>query len=531
MDRVLKFMVAAIRGFSRLTPSRQIAFVAVLVLSFGAMGALYHFMNKADYVVLYSDLTAEDANTIALKLNEQNVPHRIPFSGDRVLVPADMLSQVRIEMASSNLPLGGGAGFELFDEKTFGVTEFVQKLNYQRALQGELARTINGLDEITGSRVHIVLPEKSIFAETQQKPSASVALRIKQGRRLQSSQVDGIVNLVARSVEGLSPDDVMVVDSSGIILSSQQPRSDLALMTSSQLDYQRSVERELSSRVQSMLERVVGDGKAIATVSARLDFRKVQKTEEFFDPEEPVVRSSHRKVERASSSERGGESTVDRSDGTARADTGTRTERTDEVLHYELSRTVSTSVRPLGEIEKLSVAVLVDGSYGKSDTGEEIYQPRSRQELDQMDDLVKKAVGFDQRRGDQVVITNIAFQRSDLAGETFFEERSWLDRIQALMPVFKALLMLGALLMVVLFVLRPISRVVVAAGQGTGVRQALTGPEGVSITEIERQRGQAASALNMDRLDVDESSDVVIVKNMARQDTGTFTELIRNWLK
>lgn len=531
MDKVLKFIVTAIRGFSRLTPSRQIAFLSVLVLSAGAMGVLYHFINKTDYVVLYSDLTTEDANTIALKLREKNVPHKVSFSGDRVLVPADRLSQLRIEMASSNLTMGGGAGFELFDEKTFGVTEFVQKLNYQRALQGELARTINGLDEIVGSRVHIVLPEKSIFAETRQKPSASVALRIKPGRRLQSSQVDGIVNLVARSVEGLSPEDVMVVDSSGIILSNQQPRSELALMTSSQLEYQRSVERELSARVQSMLERVVGAGNVIATVSARLDFQKIQKTEEFFDPEEPVIRSSHRKTERSTTGRRGEESTVAPSGQEARTDRLASTERTDEVIHYELSRTLSTSVRPLGEIEKLSVAVLVDGSYGLNDVGEEVYQPRSPQELTQMDDLVRKAVGFDQRRGDQVVITNIAFKRSDLTGDEFLDERSWLERAQALMPALKALIMLGALFAMVFFVLRPISRVVIAAGQGGDIRSALAGKAAVSIPDIERQREQVVSALGMEDLQMDESSEVAIVKSMARQDAGTFTELIRNWLK
>ncbi|MDD5475936.1 MAG: flagellar basal-body MS-ring/collar protein FliF [Syntrophales bacterium] len=531
MDRVIKFFVTGLRGFLRLTPSRQIAFVSVLVLSIGAMTAAFHFMNRIDYAVLYSDLASEDANTIALKLKEKNIPYRISYSGDRVLVPASRLSEARIDMASSDLTLGGGVGFELFDEKTFGVTEFVQKLNYQRALQGELARTISGLDEISGSRVHIVIPEKSIFAETRQNPSASVALRIKPGRSLNPSQVEGIVNLVARSVEGLNPDDVMVVDSSGVILSSKRPQSELAVMTSSQLEYQRSVERELSARVQSMLERVVGKGNVIATVSARLDFQKIQKTEEFFDPEEPVIRSSHRKTERSTSGRRGEESTVDPTGQEARAERLASTERTDEVIHYELGRTVSTSVRPLGDIEQLSVAVLVDGRYGQNEAGEEVYQPRTSQELVQMDDLVKKAVGFDQRRGDQVVITNIAFKRADLAGEEIPLERSWKDIIQAFMPVFKALLLLGALLAVVLLVLRPISRVIVAAGRETEFQHALPGSTAASIPELERQRERAVSALNMDNLNMDESDEVAMIKEMARRDSGTFTELIRNWLK
>ncbi|OPL15465.1 MAG: hypothetical protein AVO39_07935 [delta proteobacterium MLS_D] len=532
MDGLVRFITEFAKGFGRLTPSRQIAFVSVMILSVATIFIIFHFMNRTDYVVLYSDLSPEETGAVTLKLKEKNVPYQVSLSGGRVMVPSDQLSELRIEMASSGLPLRGGTGFEIFDEKNFGVTEFVQKLNYQRALQGELARTISGLDEIAGSRVHIVLPEKSVFSETSRNPTASVALRMKQGQRLQPSQVDGIVKLVAGSVEGLNPEDVMVVDNSGVILSSAGPQSEFALMTGSQLEYRKSIEHDLTERVQSMIERVVGEGKAIVTVSAVLDFEEFQKTEEYFDPDEPVVRSVQRKTERSANPLSAKESTVEPTGEKENSKTVVNREQNDEVIHYEVSKTVSTSVKPLGEIENLSVAVVVDGSYRVGESGEEVYEPRSAQELAQLDDLVKKAVGFDERRGDQVTVSNIPFKQADLGEEDFVVENSWKETLQAVMPVLKAVLMLAALLAVIFLVLRPMSRVIVAAGRGgRGALPALTGTERASISDVERHRERAASALDMSEMNIDESNEISMVKNMARQDTGTFTELLRGWLK
>lgn len=534
MEGFLKFIREVARGFSRLTPGRQVAFLVVVVLSIAAIVVLLRFLGQTNYVVLYSDLSPEDSGAIIINLQEKNVPYKVSLSGDRIMVPSDRVSELRIELAASGLPLSGGAGFEIFDEKNFGVTEFVQKLNYQRALQGELARTISGLDEIASSRVHIVLPEKSIFAETREKPTASVVLRMKPGRRLQSSQVDGIVNLVARAVEGLNPEDVMVVDSSGVILSTVVPRPEQGVLTGTQLEYQRAIENELSSRVQSMVERIAGKGRAIATASVRLDFTEMQKTEEVFDPDDPVVRSTQRKIERSTEPVSARESTVDPTDEETAGSPArvSSRERTDEIIHYELSHTVSTSVKPKGEIERISVAVLVDGKYEQNESGEEVFKPRSEEELAQLEDLIKKAVGFDQRRGDQVVITSIPFDRTEISDEEFVYSSTWKERIEYLMPLLKALFTLVALLAVIFFVLRPMTKAVIAAGRASRGGVALPGgitPE--SITDLQRQREQTATSLNMQAMKMDESEDVLLVKSMAKQDTGTFTELIRSWLK
>ena len=216
---------------------------------------------------------------IVTKLKEKKIPYQLSDSGNSILVPSDKVSELRLELASSGLPQGGGVGFEIFDSKTLGVTEFVQQLNYQRALQGELSRTINGLDEIQHSRVHIVIPKKSLFAEDQLKPTASVILKLKSGRSLRPAQIDGIVHLVASSVEGLNPSDVMVVDNTGKVLSKIQDDAKLGRLSNSQADYQRNFEKDLTGRVQSMLEKVVGEGKAVVRISADLDFRVVEQLE------------------------------------------------------------------------------------------------------------------------------------------------------------------------------------------------------------------------------------------------------------
>ena len=265
-------------GFDSLSPSRKIMVMAVALAAAASIGLMVYLTNQVDYKVLFSNLSAEDAGSIVAKLNEKKIPYKISSSGNAVSVPAEKVSELRLELAAAGLPQGSGVGFEIFDDnKTLGATEFEQQLNYRRALQGELARTINGLDEIQSSRVHIALPKDSLFSDQQKKPTASVTLRLKSGKTIRPAQIEGIVHLVASSIEGMNPEDVMVVDSRGTILSSSQNDSKLSKMTVQQADFQRNTEKELSGRIQSLLENVVGKGKAVVRVTAELDFRVTEK--------------------------------------------------------------------------------------------------------------------------------------------------------------------------------------------------------------------------------------------------------------
>nr|MDA3834380.1 flagellar basal-body MS-ring/collar protein FliF [Spirochaetales bacterium] len=423
-------------------------------------------------------------------------------------------------------PKGGCVGFEIFDNKNFGVTDFVQQLNYQRALQGELSRTISGLDEIQHSRVHVVIPQKSLFVEKQAKPTASVIIKTKTGCKLQASQIEGMASLVAGSVEGLSPEEVMIVDSGGNILSAVRSGSQLSRHTDSQIEFQRNVEKGLSNRIQSMVEKVVGQGNVVPRVSAALDFRIMEKTEESYDPEEPVVRSLHRRSEKSSAPVSGGESIAGSSSGRSAKPYGTDHEKTDETVNYEINRVVSKTVMPVGEVEKLSIAVLVDGVYNKNDKGVEEFQPRSKKEIESMEDLVKGSIGFDAKRGDQIVVTSIPFGKVEL--ETgFVEEGFWKSKLHLIAPFIKYFISLIALILVLFFVLRPLIKFIMSKDRIEDVSakrlQAAAGPVGLAGGEgVPVETGG----------EMDKSlRDVDAVRNLAGQDAKKFAELLRNWLK
>jgi len=226
MNPLSQFLSQIAKGFGALPPARKLTILVAAAVTLLSIGIVVFLTNQAEYRVLFSNLTSEDAGTIVAKLNEKKIPYKLSPAGDIISVPAEKVSEVRLELAASGLPKGGGVGFEIFDTKNLGVTEFVQQLNYQRALQGELSRTINSLDEIQSSRVHIVMPKKSLFAEDQKKPTASVILKLKSGRTLQEPQIQGIAHLVASSIEGLNPQDVMIVDGSGKVLSKITDQSD-----------------------------------------------------------------------------------------------------------------------------------------------------------------------------------------------------------------------------------------------------------------------------------------------------------------
>ncbi|HVO65599.1 MAG TPA: flagellar basal-body MS-ring/collar protein FliF [Syntrophales bacterium] len=531
MGSLIQFLTQIWKGFNALEPSKKLSILIIAAVTFIGVGVMVYWTNKPEYRVLFSNLGADDAANIAARLQEKKVPYQISPSGDSILVPSEKISEIRLELASSGLPQGGGVGFEIFDNKSLGATEFVQQLNYQRALQGELSRTINGLDEIQHSRVHLVIPKKSLFVEDQKKPTASVIVKLKAGRTLRPPQIDGIVHLVASSVEGMNPSDVMVVDNSGKVLSVIQDESKLARMSNSQVEFQRNIEKDLTNRVQSLLEKVVGEGKAIVRVSADLDFRITEKTEEKYDPEEPVVRSMQRQSQKSGSGAltAGGQSTIapvggKQPGGSTAAKQGPGSERLDEVVNYEINKVVSKTVMPVGDVKKLSVAVLLDGPYVKNDKGVEEFQPRSKKELTDLEELVKKAAGFDTKRGDQVVITNVPFNKGEFDAGTTGKE-SWPEKVTAFYPVIKYIVMLAALILLAIFVLQPIIKMILVKGKTTGftTRESLSAPAG----ELEG----TASPLAIGEKSTVALTETDLVRQMANADTRRFAELLRLWIR
>ena len=508
-----------LQGFINLPPARKITVIGVVVLTVLCLGGMVYYTNQVDYGVLFSNMNSEDAAAISAKLKEKKIPYQLSPDGRAISVPTDKVSELRLEMAASGLPHGGGIGFEIFDNKTtIGATEFEQQISYRRAMQGELARTINGLDEIQSSRVHIALPKDSIFVEQQRKATASVTVKLKAGKSLRPQQVDGIVHLVASSIEGLNAADVMVVDNKGNVLSKVPADPKMPGLSGTQAEYRKNVERDMTSRIQGMLENVVGKGKASVQVTADLDFRVTEKTEEIYDAENPAVRSSQKEIDKSSSKA-----------GDPKAASGAEKEKTDETINYEINKTVSRTIMPVGDIKKLSIAVLVDGAYVKDAKGVETYQERPKKELETLEEIVRKSAGFNPQRGDQVVVTSMPFQKGDA---TDMVSASWMDKLVPFLPVLKYLLIAGVAMMAFLFVIKPLLKNVAASSNPAAAAQpgALVN---VSVGETDAADmpgmlpGTNATALLQAPTDMTEAE---LLKHLADTDAKKFAEIVRNWL-
>lgn len=453
-----------IEPFMALSPGKRMLIAGVAFLSVAAFAVLILVANRTDYRPLFTNLNAEDAGEIVKKLKDAKTPYQITADGKGILVPADKVYEQRLTLASEGLPQGGGIGFEIFDRKNFGMTEFVQKINYQRALQGELSRTISQINGVEQARIHLVLPEKSLFKENEKPATASIVLKMKSNRTLRENEVQGVVHLVSSSIEGMDPDHVTVLDSRGKILSKGNGTSDAtSKVTSAMQETQRGYEKNVEERLQSLLDRIVGSGKSVARVSAAFDFKQVERVEEKFDPESIAVRSEQRTEEKgASTTSNAGVPGVQTNLGKTPPGGGASTvggAKNDETLNYEVSRSTSKIIEPVGALSKISVAVLVDGKYEApaavkdGQAAKAKYTPRSPEELQKIEALVKSAVGFNPERGDQLTVQNIPFQDTGDAGVV--EEQKWWSN-PFFMSLFKNLMIGVGFLALVFLVIRPL---------------------------------------------------------------------------
>lgn len=518
MNPFAEFFTKLGAGFASLNSARKLSILVAAIATLASIGFLVYWTGQVEYRVLFSNLTSEDAGSIVNKLQEKKVPYKLSAAGDAVSVPMERAAELRLEMATAGLPQGGGVGFEIFDTKSLGATEFEQQLNYRRALQGELARTINSLEEIQQSRVHLALPKESLFLDQQQKATASVTVKLKNGKTLRSSQVDGIAHLVASSVEGVSPEDVIIVDSKGNILTTTYGDTKFGKMTGAQVDYQRNMEKETLNRIQSMLENVVGKGKVVVRVSAALDFRVSERTEENYDPDSPVIRSVKRQTDKTASPPAGAVKIAARPEGAEH-------EKLDETINYEINRVVNKTVLPVGEIQKLSVAVLIDGIYGKNEKGAEVYQPRAKKDLDALEELVKKSAGINMARGDQVVVTEMPFSRVETIPQPL-ENPPWQEKIVPLYPLIKYIAISLAIISIFIFFVQPLMKGVMAVNVGRPVGMIQQQPRGASLA-AGMMAYQAAELPREDK----ELTEREIARKLADADAKKFAEVLRTWLK
>jgi flagellar M-ring protein FliF len=460
--------------FLGLPPARRMVVAGAGIVSMAMVLGLAWWVQRPLYRPLFTNLGERDASQIVEALKAEKVPYTLDDGGRAVLVPGERLYELRLALASRGLPEGGGVGFELFDRQTLGQTDFLQRLNYQRALQGELGRTIGQLGGVESARVHVAIPERSLFVAADRRPSASVVLRLAPGRALARAQIDGIVHLVASSVEGMDAANVTVVDEAGRMLTPEH-RGGESGTSSDALDMQRTIERQMEERIESLLAAAVGREKVLARVTATLDFSRVERTEETYDPDKSVLRTARTtKEETLGAHGPGGAPGVQANltNDAAAVPEGQapKSTRKDESTSYEVSKVVSRTILPVGAVKQLSVAVLVDGTYGDGTNGEKSFTPRPAEELERLKEVVKSAVGFSEARGDRLELTSVAFQTA--AAEP---GESALAGVMRWAPaVLVRLLGVAVGLALLLFVVRPML-LTLATRVGTGGRRAALG--------------------------------------------------------
>jgi flagellar M-ring protein FliF len=390
--------------------ARLAAMIAVTAALIGFFAFVIMRVTTPQLTTLFTDLSTEDSSGIIKELERQAIPFELRNDGAVIMVPKDKVTRLRMKLAEGGMPKGGGVGYEIFDKSdALGTTSFVQNINHLRALEGELARTIRAIDRIQSARVHLVLPERPLFSRETPEPSASIVVRVRGS--LEPQQIRAIRHVVASAVNGLKPQRVSIVDEAGQLLA-----DGAASDTESAVGDERrtAYEKRMRKQVEDIVSSVVGAGRARVQLSADFDYNKITQTSDKFDPEGRVLRSSQTREESSLTAENSGQVTVNNElpgnqNGNNAAQARDQSKKSEETNNYEISRTTKTEVTEVGRVNRISVAVLVDGAYSKTEKGEMVYQDRSKEQLDRIAALVRSAIGFDQKRGDQVEVVNLRF--------------------------------------------------------------------------------------------------------------------------
>lgn len=476
-------LFALFQGFNQLPNSQKLGMMLGLAAVIALVSGLWMWSQTPDYRVLYSNLSDRDGGTIIASLQTMNVPYKMAEGGGAILVPANQVYDVRLRLASQGLPRGGTVGFELMETQKLGTSQFLEQVNYQRALEGELARSIQSLSAVQGARVHLAIPRPSVFVREQQKPSASILLNLYPGRVLDASQVNGIVHMVSSSVPELAVKNVTVVDQAGNLLSQSTEGIAQTGLDPGQLDYLRQVEQGYVKRIENILAPLAGPDNVRAQVTADLDFSQTEQTAETYKPNpapaDAAIRSQQSTetiggggqaasgVPGALSNQPPGAATAPlaapgRTPTTTAATTATTVpanSHKESTTNYEVDKSISHVRQPVGAIKRLSVGVVLNYRKTTDKAGKVSYTPLSQAEMTQISNLVKEAMGFSQTRGDTLNVVNAAFSLAE-AAEAAPALPLWKDPANTALAkeVVKNLLIAGVLFYLVFGVLRPLFR-------------------------------------------------------------------------
>ncbi|MEK8090564.1 flagellar basal-body MS-ring/collar protein FliF [Thermithiobacillus plumbiphilus] len=536
--------------FSSLSPTRKVGLLAVLAAVLIAVAGSLFWSGNPEYKVLFSNLGDRDGGLVIDALQKMNVPYRMADGGGAILVPADRVYETRLKLGAEGLPKGSGVGFELLDNEKLGTSQFVEQVNYQRGLEGELAQSIKSLAAVSDARVHLALPRQSVFVRDQEQPTASVVLTLYSGRQLEESQIAGIVHLVSSSVPKLSPERVNIVDQSGRLLTRPNGGVSASGLNASQLDYVHQMERQYAKRIEDILTPILGPSGVRAEVSADVDFSQTEQTSETYNPNTTLVRSEQRSTDSsvgaggtmgvpgALSNQPPGAANAPFTAPTASAAASVATAPTsshaESVINYELDKTISHTKQQVGVVKRLSVAAVVNNRPVVNSKGQVEYKPLTPAELTQVTNLVRDAIGFNTARGDSVNVVNMAFngvQAQAPEPELPLWEQPWILDLAK----YGVWLILGILL--IFGVLRPLMKgqKKAAGPEGEDAVLALdaTGKPALAVEDSMPELTPALAHAGASQLPppvVGYDADKQVVRELVNQDPRKAAQVIKEWL-
>jgi flagellar M-ring protein FliF len=535
-------------GFGHLSNQQKLGLMFAVAAVIALLSGSWMWSQTPDYKVLYSNLSDRDGGTVISSLQQMNIPYKMAEGGGAILVPSSQVYEVRLRLASQGLPKGSVVGFELMDGQKLGMSEFQERVNYQRALEGEITRSIQSLSAVQGARVHLAIPRPSVFIREQQKPSASVLLSLYPGRSLDKAQVSGIVHLISSSVPELPLNNVTVVDQNGNLLTGAgEGAAAHAGLDPTQLDYLHQVEQSYVKRIESILTPILGLGNVKAQVAADLDFAMVEQTAETYKPNpvpnEAAIRSQQMSetngdagkqasgVPGALSNQPPGAAsapiTAAAAPGagvTAGTAAGAANIHKESTVNFEVDKTIQHVRQPVGSVKRLSVAVVVNHRKAAGKDGKGANKPLTPAELGQVQNLVKEAMGFSQTRGDTLNVVNAAFTEGE--AEEISAVPLWKDpgNMALVKEIVKNLLIAALLIYLVLGVIRPVLRDLARPhAHGVG-HEGVTGEEGEEFAEISPEAAaKAAQAAGYEE-------NLKAAKELAKQDPRVVASVVKDWV-
>ena len=531
-------LVTIIKGMG----TARLAVMGVMIV---AMAFFFIFMitrlTGSNMDLLYADLEPSDQNAITAQLTSRNIPFEI--DGNRLLVPATQVGSLRMAMAAEGLPLGGVGGYEIFDNaSSLGTTNFMQNVQLVRALEGELAKTIRSIEVVKSARVHLVMSRRQLFTRDKQSATASVILKMRGAATLSGEQIAAIQHLVASAIPELDPSRVSIVDNKGKLLATGNEKDSELARANNMVSRRINFERRMADELTELLEKSVGLGNTKVNVNADLDFDRISTTEEKFDPDGQVVRSSNTIEETSSGQESEAEQPVGVQQNLPDAQAGgggaksTNTEsRTEEVTNFEISKKITNHVRESGLVKRISVAVLIDGELIEQEDGEVVYRERTEQEMDNLAKLVSSAIGYNAERGDTVEVINMRFVEKEVDLEEPLDLFFGLQK-QDLVRIAEVIVLLILAVLAILLVVRPLLTRAFEAlpaaaaeaeqrllAEAAGV-PAIQGPEGGEEEDYEE-------LIDIDRVEGRvKSSSVKRVGEIVEKHPEEALSIIRNWM-